>query len=518
VPQIAKTYWREMERYVYELDQDMNCRGFRVDPEMLDSVLCMLEKLHPLMEQKLSELTNGEVQKVQSPKLRPYLQSEFLMELPNLQKDTVAAVLDENDLDARARELLLLRKHGARNSLAKYGRVSSMVSADLRVRAGYLYYGASTTGRWAGQGCQPQNLPRPTEESHDPVEIARACVQCSGDPAALEMLYDEPIYDVLVSGIRGCVVPAPGSVFVIGDYSQIESRITAWYAHCNLKLQAFHEHDTGQSGLDPYERTALDVLGDPSFRFEGKTMDLGLGFGMGVDKFSAVAKLEPARARELCYGWRETYPEIPRLWGTLAAALHRTLGNSFQTRRLEDPGIRDLLSVRGVRARKHNNQLVSLTLPSGRPLFYHGLRYATWGECMARAALHNRVSETKSRFGRYMGRDYVSGDDAALPNTSQLSCIHAHGYRKFLHGGLVTENIVQGLARDVLCEHALQLWQDYALLPVLHSHDELVYEVSENDAEATRELVRSYMEKGVSFLSSLPIRAEVSISPRYTKS
>lgn len=515
LPFAAAEHWAKHERDVFLWDQHVNQKGIAVDAQMLDSVLAMIATLSPLLEAEMADLTGGEVTKLGSPKLLTYLRSEFLMELPNMQEATRLAVLENaDDLDPRARAILELRHYGHKNSLAKFGRMDAMLSPDGRVRGGFLYGGAHTM-RWSGQGFQPQNLTRPLH-GLDPPEVARSVVACNGDHEGLKLLYDEQPYEVLVSGIRGAIVAARGNILVIPDYNQIESRLTAYLSGCERKLQAFRDHDQGLSDLDPYEVTALDVLGDSSLRQEGKTMDLGLGFGMGAKKFALVSGLPYPRAKELCDAWRSTYSEIPGLWGAISAMfLDAVPGADSWSRHEAKPVIRRLASL-GITVTRDNHKVGNVTLPNGAPRFYHTLRNATWGENLRYSAMFGRRAQTLQTFERAYGRPYTD-EDANGYDRRQIAFKGTYGNIRLVHGGFLAENFVQGIAREVMAEHVVRIWKETGEVAVLHAHDEPVYEVPEREAQAFADHVVGVMESTPASLPGLPLKAEVKFSTRYTK-
>jgi DNA polymerase len=83
------------------------------------------------------------------------------------------------------------------------------------------------------------------------------------------------------------------------------------------------------------------------------------------------------------------------------------------------------------------------------------------------------------------------------------------------YGGLWTENVVQGIARDVLAEAMLRI--EAAGYPiVLHVHDEVVCEVPTGFG-SLKELTR-LMTRKPRWALDLPLAAEAWSGPRYTKS
>ena len=82
------------------------------------------------------------------------------------------------------------------------------------------------------------------------------------------------------------------------------------------------------------------------------------------------------------------------------------------------------------------------------------------------------------------------------------------------YGGLWTENIVSGIARDLLAEAMLRI--EAAGYPIaLHVHDEIVCEVPEGFG-STEEFTR-LMIQPPSWALTLPIAASAWIGARYAK-
>jgi DNA polymerase len=115
--------------------------------------------------------------------------------------------------------------------------------ADGRVRNLYKFHGA-TTGRWSGEGLQPQNLKRPDLLRGDAdiatgIELVKA-----EDYAAIEERYGD-VLGVIGDLCRSMIVPAPGHRFLIGDFNAIEARFLAFLACDADKLERFCPFDLG---------------------------------------------------------------------------------------------------------------------------------------------------------------------------------------------------------------------------------------------------------------------------------
>ena len=90
------------------------------------------------------------------------------------------------------------------------------------------------------------------------------------------------------SEIRKSVAPE-GRLVYVADLSNIEARVLAWLADEQDLLQAFALDE------DVYSQFATQVFGreinkydHPEERFVGKTAILGLGYGMGANKFQVT--------------------------------------------------------------------------------------------------------------------------------------------------------------------------------------------------------------------------------------
>jgi DNA polymerase len=83
-----------------------------------------------------------------------------------------------------------------------------------------------------------------------------------------------------------------------------------------------------------------------------------------------------------------------------------------------------------------------------------------------------------------------------------------------VYGGIWVENIVSGIARDLLAEAMLRPeTSGYPI--VLHVHDEIVAEVAQN-FDSTEQFTR-LMTQRPSWALNLPIAASVWTGPRYRK-
>ena len=185
---------------------------------------------------------------------------------------------------------------------------------DDRVRGAFRYHGAAT-GRWAGEGFQPQNLKRPVVD-----DLAAAIdAVATGDYEHVKKLYPRPLA-VVGDCSRSMITAAPGHVLIGADFSSIESRVLAWIAGEGWKLDAYRRFDATRDPRDePYCETACKIFRVPSGTYTkdspersvGKTCDLAFGYQGGLN---AWRKFEPdkftdAEVETFKTEWRAAHPE-----------------------------------------------------------------------------------------------------------------------------------------------------------------------------------------------------------------
>ena len=95
-------------------------------------------------------------------------------------------------------------------------------------------------------------------------------------------LQNIPVRGELGAQLRQAFIPAPGYIFVSGDYSQIELRLLAHFSQDPILLQAFRE------GEDIHRQTAAEVFGlhpelvSPEMRRQAKVINFGIIYGMSA--------------------------------------------------------------------------------------------------------------------------------------------------------------------------------------------------------------------------------------------
>ncbi|MBD5534073.1 MAG: DNA polymerase [Lachnospiraceae bacterium] len=418
---VPEFVWEE-----YRQDQEINDRGIGVDMEMVAQAIAMDGRSKSELSAAMQELT--ELENPNSVQQMKQWLSENGVETDSLDKKAVAGLL--KDAPEPLKTVLTLRQQLAKSSVKKYQAMENAVCADSRAHGMFAFYGANRTGRFSGRIIQLQNLYKNTMPD---LAQARELVRC-GDFEALEILYDS-VPEVLSELIRTAFVPQDGRKFIVADFSAIEARVLAWLAGERWVSEVF------EKGGDIYCETAARMFHcnvekhgeNAELRQKGKQATLSCGYGGSVGALKAMGALEAGMTEDelqpLVDSWREANPNIVQLWWAVDRAVKECIKKRMPT---ETHGIRF----------DYQSGMMFATLPSGRRLAY----------------VKPRIGE--NRFGgesvTYMG---VGG-------TKKWERLESYG-AKFV------ENLVQGIARDILC-YAMQTLKNCAI--VGHVHDEIIIE------------------------------------------
>lgn len=280
----------EREHLLWQLDQRINDRGFKVDTDLARAAIATVDRAQKILADRTDELTHGDVQRAtQRDKLLFHICEYYGVYLPDMQKDTLERRINDPDLPRAVRELLAIRLEASTTATGKYKKLLECVSSDGRLRNTLQFDGASRTRRWAGRLFQPQNLPRPTH-SQKIIDFAIEAIK-----AGCADLVDLNVISIVSSCVRGVILPTDGKKLVVSDLSNIEGRAAAWLAGEEWKLQAFRDCDAGV-GADLYkvayarafsikpEQVDGGAKSGPQ-RQIGKVLELMLGYEGGVGAF-----------------------------------------------------------------------------------------------------------------------------------------------------------------------------------------------------------------------------------------
>ena len=446
------------EHRLYVLDQIINDRGVLVDSELAEQAV-KLNSIQTAVAVEQAYMITGLENPNSVTQLKQWLK-ENGVEIESLSKKAVKSLADETDGDVS--KMLKLRLLMAKTSVKKYEAVIRSVCSDNRVHGMMRFCGANRTGRWSGNILQPQNLP----QNHLPdLTLARDIVK-DGDFEMLDMMFGN-VPNVLSELIRTVLIPKPNHRFIVADFSAIEARVLAWIAGEQWRI------DTFKNGGDIYCASASKMFKVPvekngvngELRQKGKISELACGYGGSVGALKNMGAVEMGvqenELQGLINDWRNANPHIVRFWYEVGNAAMKA--------------IKEKTTVPlGKLVFAYERGILFIRLPSGRRLSYIKPRIGT------------------NRFGgdsiTYMGINSAKKWD-----------------RLETFGGKLTENIVQGTARDLLA-NALINAANAGYDTVFHVHDEIICEVP-NGYGSVDELCRLMCIKP-EWADGLPLNAD----------
>jgi DNA polymerase len=374
----------------------------------------MLERRAIILKSGLSESDLGK-NKVFAEKLKSYgIEPPTKISLRTGCESYAFAQTDAEFIELLDHENINVQRlaHGrlaAKSTMAE-ARAARMLQAGAggKLPVGYNYWGAKT-GRWSGTNkLNLQNLPRVNPKEPKPSD-----------------------------GLRHSITAPKGHSIIVTDSAAIEARVVAWLCGQEDLLDLFRR------GEDVYCAMATSIYGrvidpdkDKVERFVGKVATLGLGYGMGAQKFQTTlamgamgppVELSLAVCKKIVNLYRGKNIRIAQGWKEAQRML------SAMARGQSGTGFNGLLEY----------DPMTVWLPNGMGLHYPGL-HMTEGE-------------------QYKYKSFEVW--------------------KKIYGGLLVENIVQALARNVVASQmldtqaflrSLTLKQHEVARVSMMTHDEIV--------------------------------------------
>lgn len=278
------------------------------------------------------------------------------------------------------------------------------------------------------------------------------------------------------SELRRSILAPQGHQIVVIDNAQIECRLVNWFAGQRDILEKFRNKE------DIYSQLASMFYGEyvdktkPEKRGTGKQIELSCGFRAGADSIKETAKRgtygppvllsdeQALAARDL---YRSTHPQVQALW-------------------------------------KYCDKVVLSALLAGNADFMWGpLRacgqriYAPNGAALDYSNLHCKQEHDK--YGKLRNAFYTVGRRGV----------------KHMHGGILTQNIVELMSRMLLAHTMLQIAPRYRI--VTCSHDELVYLAKTEEAPEALAAGLQIMKTPPPWCAGIPLDAEGGFDVRYAK-
>lgn len=198
----------------YEADQRINDRGFRHHEKLSRQAVVAVEREQARLMTELKVLT-GLDNPNSGQQMQGWLEAQKYP-MSSLAKDRRAEALDDPFCPPLVKRALELKGAASLSSVAKHQAALNTRCQDGRIRGSLQFYGAHT-GREAGRGIQPQNLPRYEASDADRKRLLKGKAGT-----------DAP--QIAKGSVRASILPAPKHVFLTYDYNAIEARCLGWQA------------------------------------------------------------------------------------------------------------------------------------------------------------------------------------------------------------------------------------------------------------------------------------------------
>ncbi len=520
VRDLSADEWRD-----YHINEAINDRGIPVDLALAAAAQRYAkDELHDICE-RLNVLTKG---RITSPKqfarIKTWLE-EFLPDevYEDLFLDEKGEPKEKVSFDAQTREDLLgddtadtltgdvrefveLVHDGGRASSAKFAAMLARGVNDARVYGSFVFNGAGQTGRFSSTGVQTQNLIRAKLENIETVVeailkgVPREQLQdiASYRPdgsfvfdKSADKQITEPynVLTILGRTLKAAIIADEGKTFVWGDWKSIEAVVNPWLSMENSASELL---DYFARGGDLYIRQAAHTYGvaekdvTPGQRQAGgKVPVLSMGFLGGAGALMRMARaynvvMDEPTAEMLKRSWREANPWAQRFGTNLEIAAYQAV------RRPET--VYDAGRVKYMMA----NDVLWCLLPSGRMLAYPFAKINL---------LRNKFGDEQEAVTCIKGAFHPKKDSNHWP-------------RMQLWAGIQIENVTQAEAASLLRWAIRELWDNGWPL-IGHTHDELLEEIDEAEADEAAAVLHDVMTTGPDWAAGLPLLADISMGYVY---
>ena len=479
----------------YHVCERMNDRGIPIDADLARAAQRYAEVEAAEIAKELNAATGGAITSAkQFARVKKWVavKAPEVMELLEDEEGKVSldrsarTAIFESDLQISedVREVLELIDDAGRASTAKYAAIENRTDTDGRLRGAYLFNGAGQTGRYSAMGFQPHNLVRDKlDNSGDVIEA----VLDGASADEVTKLSGQNMLTTLARMLRPTIVAENGNVLVWADYSAVEARALPWLSgtpDAEPLLDLFRKNEDvykhAASGI--YNLKASEV--DKAQRQIGKVATLALGFQGGANAFRKMArayglKITDAAAEEIKVAWRLANPWAKTFWHDLEAAAILAVRH---------PG--DVAEAGRIKYLMHGDMLYAL-LPCGRLIAYPEVELT---EVEGKYGPQHRLTALKASMHPKKG-------ETAWPRVT-------------LYGGILAENCTQAFCASLL-RTAVRHLDDAGWPVVMHTHDEVLVEVGEDEIEEAKAALQEAMLTNP--WPDLPLAAEPEYGYSYDK-
>lgn len=318
------------------------------------------------------------------------------------------------------------------------------------------------------------------------------------------------------SFLRKAIMAPEGSQLVVGDLSQIEPRVLAWFADYEDLLDIF------RSGQDAYASFGAQMFGipgltkdsHPDLRQSAKSALLGCGYGLGWASFASQLLVGFLGAPPVRYN-----KAFAQKLGVNKEYVKAFLANKEYLLKMEEiprTCTDEELLIHCVAAKK----IIDIYRSTAHPVV------SFWDMCgtlLVSALYHGEEHTYKCVTFKKEEIVLPSGMSVRYPNlrqekdkeTKQMNWVYGGLDEKptKLYAGKIVNNIVQGTARVVMTDGMLRVAKRYPVVGTVH--DELLCVVPDAEAEDAKTWVLAQMIMEPKYMPGIPLNSEVGAHRRY---
>jgi len=313
------------------------------------------------------------------------------------------------------------------------------------------------------------------------------------------------------SFLRKAIMAPVGHQLVVGDLSQIEPRVLAWFADYEDLLDIFRSGSDAYAafGAQMFNIPGLSKESHPDLRQSAKSALLGCGYGLGWASFAAQLLVGFLGAPPVRYD-----KAFAKKLGVDAEYIERFIGwdeNVAKLQAIPHTCTERELLIHCVAAKK----IIDIYRSTSHPVV------SFWDMCgkLLEKSLAGG-EEVVYKCVTFKKEEIVlpSGMSIRYPNLrkdKEAGWVYGPAGEKptKLYAGKITNNIVQGTARVVMTDGMLRVAKKYPVVGTVH--DELLCVVPDAEVEWATNWVWEQMVKEPAYLPGIPLNSEVGAHRRY---
>ena len=318
------------------------------------------------------------------------------------------------------------------------------------------------------------------------------------------------------SFLRKAIMAPEGHQLVVGDLSQIEPRVLAWFADYEELLDIF------RSGQDAYAQFGAQMFGipgmtkesHPDLRQSAKSALLGAGYSMGWASFASQllvgflgappVRYDKAFAKKLGINrdYVEAFISNKENVRKFAEIPHTCTDQELLIHCVAAKRIIDIYRATAWPVTSFwemCSQLLSRSLVDGEEVVYKCVTFRK-EEIVLPSGMSIRYPNLRQEKDKETGeKNWVYGEPGVKPTK--------------LYAGKITNNIVQGTARVVMTDGMLRTAKKYFVAGTVH--DEQIVVVPDDEVKEAKQWVWEQMVTVPGYMPGIPLNAEVGAHRRY---